>query len=147
VRVRQEAGPDQLDVAHATGRQLRLQPLQHDRRHVDRDDAIADARDREAELAGPRPELDHERGARESELLEQRHLVGRGRVLLGVVSGDVRGVQVLPTGAGDLVDEPRRHGGIVPRHQARKLQPCEMVIARQLADGRMVETPESCKRG
>ena len=107
---------DDLDVRRAGAVELVGQPLEHQRRHVDRDDAPADRGSGERELPGAGAEVDDGgSGVQDAELLQQRDLLGAPRVLLGVVAARVLLVEVLAPGVDRLLQPP---GAGVAWHQA-----------------------------
>lgn len=95
VLVSQKTRADDLDVGKSQLRDLRLQRREHRPGHV-RHDPATSPRDLDGELAGPSAELHHHRLPRQTKAVEQSNLAGRARVLLGVIPGNVIGVQVLP---------------------------------------------------
>jgi hypothetical protein len=106
VLVREEPRLHDLDVRHSGGVELGPQRAQHHGRHVDRHDPGADASGGEGELPRPGPDVHDDRVGAEAQARQQADLASRPRILLGVVAGDVAGLEVLPPGARHLVEQP-----------------------------------------
>ncbi len=106
VLVAEQAGMDELHVLQAQPRELAIEAREHRLGDVDGDHARAEGRGGDGELTGARAEVQDERIRAQAVLPQQRDLLGGARVLLGVVAGDVVGVEVLAPGAGELIDHP-----------------------------------------
>src|SRR5581483_5032910 len=98
VLVREEAGLDALEsVPCERGRE-------HRRRRVDGDDATAERRHCGGEEAGAGAEVDERRIRPEAEPLKELHVDADVEAGLRVVSGDVRGIEMLAARVGTLVE-------------------------------------------
>ena len=104
--VAEEPCTNDLDLLQPLLLDLDPQPVEHDLRDVHHDDLGARRRDGHRELPRPGPDLDEHRSSGQPELVAQPDLSGGIRVLLLVVPGGVTGVEILATGAGQLVKPP-----------------------------------------
>jgi hypothetical protein len=80
--------------------------------------------DREGELAGARADVDDHRVSGQPQLLQEGDLLDGAGVLLAVIARHVLSVEVLPSGAGHLIEQPPGHGPMRPgerhtRHPVR----------------------------
>jgi hypothetical protein len=107
VPIGQEPGAGDFDVARGAEIDLLGQPLEHQRRHVDGDHALADLGSGQRELTGAGAKVDDRgSGAQDAKTFEQGDLLGRPSVLLGVIATRVVLIEMLAAGMDRLLEPP-----------------------------------------